>query len=223
MPELQGILFYLFAALLLAAGAGVVTMRNPVHCALLLVVAFVAAAVLWLLLGAEFLAIVLVLVYVGAVMVLFLFVVMMLDINFDRLREGFWNYLPVGLVVAAGLGVQMYLVANSGLFDLQAHPNPKSYAAGESNTAELGRILYTDYLLAFEAAAVILLVAIVAAIVLTLRRRKENKSIDPAVQVAVDPAQRVRVLQIEAVKPVESAAGEDAGKPGKQSDGEGGS
>lgn len=203
MPELQGILFYFFAALLLAAGAGVVTMRNPVHCALLLVVSFVAASALWLLLGAEFLAIVLVLVYVGAVMVLFLFVVMMLDINFDRLREGFWRYLPVGLVVAAGLGLQMYLVANSGLFSLQAHPAPKSYAAGESNTGELGKVLYTDYLIAFEAAAVVLLVAIIAAIVLTLRRRKETKALDPAVQVAAEPAQRVRVLQIEAVRPVD--------------------
>ena len=217
MPELHGILFYFFAALLLAAGAGVVTMRNPVHCALLLVVSFVAAAVLWLLLGAEFLAVVLVLVYVGAVMVLFLFVVMMLDINFDRLREGFWNYLPVGLVVAAGLGVQMYLVANSGVFDLEAHPAPKAYAAGESNTGELGRVVYTDYLLAFEAAAVVLLVAIVAAIVITLRRRKESKAIDPAVQVAADPAQRLRLLQIEAVQPAAApVSDEDPDREGKE-------
>ncbi len=194
-------MFYLFGAVLLAAGAGVVTMRNPVHCALLLVVAFLAAASLWLLLGAEFLAIVLVLVYVGAVMVLFLFVIMMLDINIDRLREGFWRYLPVGLLVAAALGAQMYLVANSGIFALDAQPEPQSYAAGDSNISELGRIIYTDYLLAFQAAAVVLLVAIVAAIALTLRKRKATKALDPAVQVVAKPADRVQVLQIDPVRP----------------------
>lgn len=204
MIAVEGILFYLFGAVMLTAGVGVVTMRNPVYCALLLVVAFMAGAVLWLLLGAEFLAWVLILVYVGAVMVLFLFVVMMLDINFDRLREGFWRYMPLGLLVAFGLAVQIYLVVNSGLFGIEEFPQPQSAVVDKdySHVKELGAVLYTDYLLAFEIAAIILLVAIVAAIVLTMRRRKDTKYLDPSTQVEVKASDRVSLVSIELEQPV---------------------
>ena len=203
MLDLPGILFYLFGAVLLGSAAAVITLRNPIHCALLLVVSFVSAACLWLLLGAEFLAVALVLVYVGAVMVLFLFVVMMLDINLDVLREGFWNYLPMGLVVALVLAGELYLVVNSGLFDAAALAKPAAAdaAGAASNTLALGRVLYTDYLLVFQAAAVVLLVAIVAAIALTLRKRRVNRSVEPAEQVAVQAADRLRILKIDPVLP----------------------
>lgn len=199
MTAFEGFLFYLFGMVMLSAGVGVITLRNPVHCALLLVVSFFAAAVLWLLLGAEFLAWVLVLVYVGAVMVLFLFVVMMLDLNLDRLREGFWRYLPVGLLVMLGLAVKIYLVINSGLFDLDQYPEPQSATVPDdySHIKALGAVLYTDYLLAFEVAAVILLVAIVAAIALTMRRRTNTKYLNPGDQVAVKVADRVELVQLE--------------------------
>ena len=193
-------IFYFFAAILVFAGLRVITARNPVHAALYLVLAFFTAAGLWMLLEAEFLAITLVLVYVGAVMVLFLFVVMMLDINLDRLREGFWNYLPLGAAVGLLMVVEMVLVLGGKYFGLEHLPNPADPGSGYSNTKELGRILYTDYVYPFELAAVILLVAIVAAIALTLRGRKDSKHQDPAKQVAVKRADRVRLVSMPSEK-----------------------
>ena len=198
--NIEAILFYIFAAILLIAALRVITARNPVHAALYLVLAFFTAAAIWMLLRAEFLAIVLVLVYVGAVMVLFLFVVMMLDINLDRLREGFWSYLPLGAMVGVLMVIEMVLVLGGKYFDTGHLPNPADPGAGYSNTKALGRILYTDYVYPFELAAVILLVAIVAAIALTLRRRKDNKRQVPAEQVAVKRADRVRLVSMPSEK-----------------------
>ncbi|HEX4926924.1 MAG TPA: NADH-quinone oxidoreductase subunit J [Burkholderiales bacterium] len=189
-------LFYVLAAVLLAAGLRVITARNPVHGALFLVLAFFTAAGLWLLLGAEFLAIALVVVYVGAVMVLFLFVVMMLDINLERVREGFWRNLPLALVVAVIMLFEMIGVLAQRFYGAAPAPLP----AGYSNTRALGRILYTDYALAFETAAVILLVAIIAAISLTLRRRKDTRAQDPSLQVRARRAERVRLVSMPAEK-----------------------
>jgi len=192
----QDFLFYVFSAVLIAAACGVITSRNPVHSALLLVLAFFTSSGLWIQLQAEFLAISLVLVYVGAVMVLFLFVVMMLDINLVKLREGFWGYLPlaagVGIVLALEMGAVLWTFYSRGKIEAPEYP------AGYSNTRELGRLLYTDYVYPFEIAAVILLVAIVAAIALTLRRRKLNKYVDPADQVQVRSKDRVRVVKMKA-------------------------
>jgi NADH-quinone oxidoreductase subunit J len=204
-------IFYFFAAILVFAGLRVISARNPVHAALYLVLAFFTAAGLWMLLEAEFLAIVLVLVYVGAVMVLFLFVVMMLDINLDRLREGFWDYLPIAGFVSALLMIEMALILGGRHFgaDVIATPAPKP--ADYDNTKELGRLLYTDYVLAFELAAVILLVAIVAAIALTLRRRKDSKYVDPAQQVKVKRDDRLRIVKMQA----EKAPAANAKEPGE--------
>ncbi len=197
----QEYIFYFFAAILVFAALRVITARNPVHAALFLVLAFCTSAGLWIQMEAEFLGIALVLVYVGAVMVLFLFVVMMLDINLARLREGFWSYLPVGAVVAVLLVAEMALVLAGGpYFGLAEAPQPASAPAGYSNTRELGRLIYTDYVYPFELAAVILLVAIVAAIALTLRRRKHGKYIDPAQQVRVRREDRVRIVAMPAEK-----------------------
>ena len=193
-------IFYFFAAILVFAGMRVVTARNPVHAALFLVLAFFTAAGLWMLLEAEFLAITLVLVYVGAVMVLFLFVVMMLDINLDKLREGFWDYLPLAGFVSVLLVIEMALILGSRHFGLEVMGTPAPHPADYSNTKELGRLLYTDYVYAFELAAVILLVAIVAAIALTLRRRKDSKYIDPAAQSRVKRSDRLRIVKMDAVK-----------------------
>jgi len=193
-------IFYFFAAILVFAGLRVITARNPVHAALFLVLAFFTAAGLWMLLEAEFLAITLVLVYVGAVMVLFLFVVMMLDINLDKLREGFWDYLPLAGFVSVLLVIEMVLILGSRHFGLEVMGTPAPHPADYSNTKELGRLLYTDYVYAFELAAVILLVAIVAAIALTLRRRKDSKYIDPAEQVKVKRNDRLRIVKMPAVK-----------------------
>jgi len=189
-------LFYALAVVLLAAGLRVITARNPVHGALFLVLAFFTAAGLWLLLGAEFLAIALVVVYVGAVMVLFLFVVMMLDINLERVREGFWRNLPLALVVAVIMLFEMIGVLAQRVYGTAPAPLP----AGYSNTRALGRILYTDYALAFETAAVILLVAIIAAISLTLRRRKDTRAQDPGLQVRARREERVRLVSMPAEK-----------------------
>jgi NADH-quinone oxidoreductase subunit J len=187
--------FYLFAAILIFAALRVITARNPVHAALFLVLAFATSAGLWVQLQAEFLAIALVLVYVGAVMVLFLFVVMMLDINMARLREGFGKYLWVGGLVAFVMAAEMWLIMQylSGFADA---PAPPALPADYSNTRELGRLVYTDYVYPFEIAAVILLVAIIAAIALTLRRRKETKYQDPARQIAVRREERVRIVKM---------------------------
>ena len=195
----QTFIFYFFAAVLLFAALRVITARNPVHAALFLVLAFFTSAAIWLLLQAEFLAIALVLVYVGAVMVLFLFVVMMLDINLTRLREGFWNYLPLGALVALLLVAEMALVLLGGYFDLTGSP-PPALPEGYSNTKELGRLIYTEYVYPFEIAAVILLVAIVAAIALTLRRRKHTKYINPEEQIRVRRQDRVRIVSMPAEK-----------------------
>ena len=202
----QDIIFYFLSAILLFAGLRVITARNPVHAALYLVLAFFTAAGVWLLLEAEFLAIALVLVYVGAVMVLFLFVVMMLDINLDKLREGFWESLPVALPVGILMAIEMALILGTKHFGVERVSAPAPHPAGYSNTAELGRVLYTDYLLTFELAAIILLVAIVAAIALTLRDRKDSKFIDPADQVKVKRADRIRMVSM----PAEVEAPEEA-------------
>ena len=194
------LVFYILAAILVFAATRVITVRNPVHAALHLVLAFFTCSGLWLLLEAEFLAITLVLVYVGAVMVLFLFVVMMLDINTAPLREGFMRYLPVGLTVAALMILEMYLVLRSKYFDAESMPAPARHAADYSNTRELGRVLYTDYVYAFEIASVILVVAIIAAIALTLRKRPESKMQNPAEQVKVRSTDRVRLVKMEAEK-----------------------
>ncbi|MDP3421344.1 MAG: NADH-quinone oxidoreductase subunit J [Thiobacillus sp.] len=193
-------IFYFFAAILVFAGLRVITARNPVHAALFLVLAFFTAAGLWVLLEAEFLAITLVLVYVGAVMVLFLFVVMMLDINLNKLREGFWDYLPLAGFVSVLLVIEMALILGSRHFGLDVMATPEARPADYSNTKELGRLLYTDYVYAFELAAVILLVAIVAAIALTLRRRKDSKFIDPADQVRVKRNDRLRIIKMQSEK-----------------------
>ncbi|WP_029148548.1 NADH-quinone oxidoreductase subunit J [Methylophilus sp. 5] len=189
------IVFYVLAAILLFSGIRVITTRNPVHAALFLVLAFFTAAGIWLLLEAEFLAIALILVYVGAVMVLFLFVVMMLDINLDKLREGFWEYLPMAGLIGVLMVVEMTMVlAEKNLHPSQAVELPANY----SNTAALGKVLYTDYLLPFELAAVVLLVAMIAAIVLTLRERKDSKSMNPADQVKVKRSDRLRIVSMPA-------------------------
>lgn len=195
----QDLVFYTLALILLYAALNVITTRNPVYAALFLVLAFFTAAGIWLLLEAEFLAITLVLVYVGAVMVLFLFVVMMLDINLDRLREGFWQALPVALPVGGLMAVEMVMIVGVNNFGADKVLAPAAKPADYSNTAALGRVLYTDYLLAFELAAVVLLVAIVAAIALTLRSRKESKPTDANKQVAVKKSDRLRIVKMAAV------------------------
>ena len=196
----QELIFWFFSAVLIFAALRVITARNPVHAALFLVLAFCTAAGLWIQLEAEFLGITLVLVYVGAVMVLFLFVVMMLDINIEKLREGFWSYLPVGATVGLLMVAEMALVLTGPWFGLEDAPRPPASPAGYSNTKELGRLLYTDYVYPFELAAVILLVAIVAAIALTLRRRKHGKYIDPGEQVRVKRNDRLKIISMPAEK-----------------------
>jgi len=191
----EAAVFYVFGAVLLASGLLVITSRNPVHSALFLVLAFFTAAGIWLLLRAEFLALALVVVYVGAVMVLFLFVVMMLDINVERIREGFWRNLPLALVVGGVMVAEMFFVLWGRVWGVAAQ---KPLPAGYSNTRELGRVLYTDYGFAFELAAVTLLVAIVAAISLTLRKRKDSRHQDPAEQVRARREERVRLVSMPA-------------------------
>jgi len=197
MTNLPLISFYVFGAILLFAALRVVTARNPVHAALWLVLSFFTAAEIWMLLYAEFLAVTLVLVYVGAVMVLFLFVVMMLDINFDRLREGFWRHVPLAALVGALMAFEMVLVVGSREFGEQSVNSPGAPPAGHSNTKELGRLLYTDYVFPFELAAVVLLVAIIAAIALTLRSRKESRYQDPSEQLAATRAGRLKIVKME--------------------------
>jgi NADH-quinone oxidoreductase subunit J len=192
--------FWILAAVLVIAGSCVITVRNPVHSALFLVLAFFTAAALWMLLRAEFLAIALVLVYVGAVMVLFLFVVMMLDINLERLREGFWSYLPLGASVGILMVVEMVLVLGGRYFGVEALPGTGDPGPGASNTKDLGRVLYTDYAYPLELAAVLLLVAIIVAIALTLRKRKDTKYQDPARQAAVKRSDRVRLVSMPSEK-----------------------
>jgi NADH-quinone oxidoreductase subunit J len=201
-------LFYVFAAITLFAAGMVITRRNPVHAVLYLVLAFISSAALWVLLEAEFLGIVLILVYVGAVMVLFLFVVMMLDVDIATLRAGFIRYLPLGAVIAVVLALEIFLIVGPSNFGLSDFPQPAPAGADYSNTEALGLLLYTLYVYPFEIAAVILLVAIVAAIRLTLRRRPDSKYLDPAQQVRVKKGpDRIRIVKMaSAVAPVTPTA-----------------
>lgn len=203
---IETIVFYLFAVMTVLSAVRVITVRNPVHAALFLVLAFCSMAGIWLLLEAEFLAMTLIVVYVGAVMVLFLFVVMMLDINLEQLREGFWRWFPFGLALAAVMVGEMIWVLGSRQTAETA--GAVQHAANYSNTKELGRLVYTEYVYAFELAAVLLLIAIIAAIALTLRRRKDAKSQNVAEQVAVRREDRVRIMQV----PSEPRSGAERGK-----------
>jgi NADH-quinone oxidoreductase subunit J len=205
--EVQTVLFYVFAAITVGSALRVITARNPVHSALFLVLTFCSAACIWLMLGAEFLAITLVLVYVGAVMVLFLFVVMMLDINTDRLREGFWRNAPVALTV----GIIVVLELGAVIWARLAKPLPpvELEPGAPGNTQQLGEVLYSDYIYPVEIAAVILLVAIIAAIALTLRRRKDSRYNDPDAAVRTRASDRLRVVKM----PAESRDGADGQAP----------
>jgi len=205
--EFKTVLFYAFSAILIFAATRVITDRNPVHAALFLVLSFFSAAAVWLLLKAEFLAIVLVLVYVGAVMVLFLFVVMMLDINLDKLREGFWGYLPLAATIGVVIVLEMSAVLLHGFWALDAQV--PAVSANIGNTKELGKLIYTQYIYAFEIAAVVLLLAIVAAVALTLRRRKDSKYFNPADAVKVKRNDRIRIVSMKA----ESARANGDGQP----------
>lgn len=187
--------FFVFAAITVFAASRVVTVRNPVFAAMFLVLTFFSCAGIWLLLEAEFLAITLVLVYVGAVMVLFLFVVMMLDVNVEPAREGFVKYLPVGLLIGLLMFFEMVLLLTRS-FKSDDFPTPTAAAADYSNTEALGKLLYSEYLFQFEVAAIILLVAIVAAIALTMRRRPDTKYQKPAEQINVKKADRLRVVKM---------------------------
>ena len=204
--DFQTVLFYVFSAVLIFAALRVITARNPVHAVLFLVLAFFNAAGLWMLLHAEFLAIMLIMVYVGAVMVLFLFVVMMLDINIERLRQGFWSYLPLGAVVGLIMAAEMSIILGGRYFGLDVLPAPITPDADFSNTKALGRLLFTDYVYPFELASVVLLVAIIAAVVLTLRQRKDNKAMNPRLQVRVKAADRFRVVKMAAEVEAPAAA-----------------
>ena len=197
--EFKTFVFYFLSTILVYASLRVVTLRNPVHAALHLILAFFGESGVWVLLQAEFLAIALVLVYVGAVMVLFLFVVMMLDINLDRLREGFWSYLPMGAIVALLMVAEMSLVLWGNYFNLFESNVPQT-DANFSNVQAIARLLFTEYVYPFELASVILLVAIVAAAALTLRGKRMSKSVSPSQQVFVKAKDRVRVLQMPAEK-----------------------
>jgi NADH-quinone oxidoreductase subunit J len=196
------LIFYVFSLVMVFAAVAVITVRNPIYAVLFLVLAFFSAAGIWMLLEAEFLAIILVVVYVGAVMVLFLFVVMMLDINLVPFKEGFIRYLPVAVLVAVAMAVELLMVVWSrGRFGVEMFPIPAPNSADYSNTRELGELLYTNYLLPFEVAGVILLVAIIAAVALTLRTRPGIKTQDPAAQVRTRRDESVRLVKMKSEKP----------------------
>jgi NADH-quinone oxidoreductase subunit J len=190
------VLFYLFSALLLGASFGVITARSTVHAALFLVLAFFNASCLWMMLKAEFLAIALVLVYVGAVMVLFLFVVMMLDINTEELRQGFWKHFPLAALVGVLIALEMALVLMGGFRRYDA-PIADAVALKMGNTRLLGIEVYTNYLYPLQVAAVLLLVAIISAIALTLRQRKDSKAIDPSIALRARKADRLRIVKMQ--------------------------
>ncbi|WP_018605914.1 NADH-quinone oxidoreductase subunit J [Uliginosibacterium gangwonense] len=202
--------FYLFAAITVFAGLCVITTRNPVHAVLYLVLAFFTTGMIWMLMQAEFLAIAIVLIYIGAVMVLFLFVVMMLDINIERVREGFWRYLPLGLIVALVMAAEMALVLNGKYFRAENMPSPVSLPAQFSNTKMLATLIFTNYAYPFELASLLLLVAMIAAVMLTLRHRKGVRYMEPSEQIAVRAEDRMVVHSIPAQTKdfVETPAGE---------------
>ncbi len=207
-------LFYLFAAVLLFAAFRVITARNPVYAVLYLVLTFFQASAIWMMQGAEFLAIVLVLVYVGAVMVLFLFVVMMLDVDMDSLQRDFWRHFPLAAGFGALIALEMAAVLLGG-FRLSEVPHAANAAADSSNTLELGKLLYSVYLYPVQIAAVILLVAIIAAIALTLRTRKDNKAIDASEQVRVKARDRVRLVKMPVTQAARPLAEETPAAPEK--------
>jgi NADH-quinone oxidoreductase subunit J len=192
--DFQTAVFYFLSAILVFASLRVITARNPVHAALHLILAFFTCGGIWALLQAEFLAIAIILVYVGAVMVLFLFVVMMLDINIDRIRQGFWNYLPLGALLGLLMVLEMGLVLGSKYFQVPAAE--AMVPAGVSNTKAIGALMFSDYVYPFELASLILLVGMIAAIVLTYRGPKHSKYTSPSLQVFVKAKDRVRVLQM---------------------------
>lgn len=195
MMDFKTTVFFFLSAILIFAALRVITARNPVHAVLHLILSFFTAAGLWVLLQAEFLAMVLVMVYIGAVMVLFLFVVMMLDLNLDQLRQGFWSYLPLGAVIGILMVIEMGMVLGSRYFQVLDSEVP-GVPAGVSNTKELGALLATDYVYPFELAAVVLLVAIVAAVALTFRGPKKTRYTDPAKQIRVKAEDRVRIVKM---------------------------
>lgn len=213
--EFKTIVFYVVSAILLFAALRTITAKNPVHAALFLVLAFFSMSSLWLLLQAEFLAIILIMVYVGAVMVLFMFVVMMLDIDIVRLRHRFWSYLPLGAMIGLLMVAEMALVLSGKYYSAAALPG-QSIPEGYSNTKELGRLLYTEYVFPFELASVILLVGVIAAVTLTLRQRKDSKVQNPAEQVAVKRNDRVRLVKMVAEKEAPVVMQETESKEGGQ-------
>lgn len=205
--------FYLFSLVMLFSAFRVVTARNPVHAVLFLMLTFSQAAGIWLLLRAEFLAITLVLVYLGAVMVLFLFVVMMLDIRIDGVRQNFWRHVPVALLVGGLVALEMGLVLFGGFgMERQVAPGAAQLASDYSNTKELGTLLYTQYLYPIEIAAILLLIAMVTAIALTLRSRKDTKTVNPSQQVHVRAKDRLEVLKMDAVMEATPSENEERGK-----------
>jgi NADH-quinone oxidoreductase subunit J len=208
--DVKSALFYAFSAVLLFAALRVITSRNPVHAALFLVLAFFQASGIWMLLKAEFLSITLVLVYVGAVMVLFLFVVMMIDVNMDKLRQGFWSHFPLAASIGAILALELASVLMGGFRSAPAPVEPVAAPGTQiSNTKDLGVALYTDYLYPLEIAAVLLLVAIIAAIALTMRHRKDSKLQNPAEQIKAKPADRLRMVKMAPVQQATVQASEE--------------
>ncbi len=212
--------FYLFSLVLLFAAFRVITARNPVHAVLYLMLAFSQAAAVWLLLKAEFLAITLVLVYLGAVMVLFLFVVMMLDINMDSVRRGFWKHFPLAATVGVLIALEMAAVLMGVRWTDQSR-GAQLNAAGQvvqvSNTLAVGKLLYTEYLYPLQIAATILLVAMIAAIALTLRQRKDSKHINPALQIRVKAQDRVTLVKVAATQAAPAAPAPPASAEEKKS------
>ncbi len=204
--DIKTSLFYVFSAILLFAAFRVITARNPVHAALFLVLAFFQAAAIWILLKAEFLAITLVLVYVGAVMVLFLFVIMMMDINMDEVRKGFWKHFPLAAGIGALIALEMGFVLMGGFRLTEGPQTPEVLAAQANNTKALGVLLYTEYIYPMEVAAVLLLVGIVAAIALTLRERKDSKHVDAGDQVRVRARDRMEIVKMNATKKIATNA-----------------